>query len=304
MHLTLRLSPPTLLGLMVSIGALAASGSAQTPPAHPSGPYLGQTPPGKTPVVFAPGIVSTGAHEFSFSTNSDATEIYFARGTGPNNVKQIMVTRQVNGVWTGQAPLFPDFQGEQFEPCVTPDGRYLYFMAFLQGDGQQRPSIDMYRAERKGNGWGKPYLLNSPFNPGGAMFPSVTRDGVVYATDTKTGNNDIARTRPTANGFGSFENLGAPINTDAMEAYSFVAPDESYIIFCRMAPAGGGMLVSFKTGDGKWSAPQQIPLGMHGGTPFVSRDGKYLFFVSGRMPSDLYWVSFDVVNDLRPGGNQ
>ena len=286
--------------LWLTLIVLATSTTAENQPSRPTGPYLGQTPPGKTPVVFAPGLVSTDAHEFGFSMNPEGTEIYFSRGTGETNIKQIMVARLVNGVWIEPAVLFPDFPGEQFEPCVTPDGRYLYFMAFLPGDGTRRPDIDMYRAERKGDGWGTPYRLGPPFNTGGSMFPSVTRDGVVYATDPKSGGNDIALARPTADSFGPYENLGAPINTAAPEAYGFIAPDESFLIFCRMAPTGGGLMVSFLMPDRTWSEPQQIPIGMNGGTPFVSRDGKYLFFVAGRMPSDIYWVDFDIVRALKP----
>ena len=43
------------------------------------GNYLGQTPPGDTPVVFAPGIVSTPIIEHSAPTFSrDGKEIYWS----------------------------------------------------------------------------------------------------------------------------------------------------------------------------------------------------------------------------------
>jgi hypothetical protein len=292
------------LGLTLLVSLLATAVLAQNPSTKPTGPYLGQTPPGKTPVVFAPGIVSTGTHEFSFSMNPEGTEVYFARGIGEMNIKKIMVTRLVNGVWTDPAPLFPDFADEHFEPSVTPDGRHLYFMAFHPVEGQPRPDIDMFRADRTDNGWGTPYHLEAPFNPMGSMFTSVTRDGVLYTTDTKTGGNDIARTRPTETGFGPYEILGAPINTAAAEVYPFIAPDESFLIFCKMAQTGGGLMVSFRTSDGNWTEPQPIPIGMNGGVPFVSRDGKYLFFTAGKMPSDIYWVDFQIVRDLKPAGTK
>ena len=41
---------------------------------------------------------------------------------------------------------------------------------------------------------------------------------------------------------------------------------------------------------------------MNAGQPFVSFDGKYLFFSTGdpRVGSDIYWVSAEVIEDLRP----
>lgn len=45
------------------------------------GPYLGQKPPGKTPEIFAPGIVSTEYYNHSSVTVSpDGREIYWAMG--------------------------------------------------------------------------------------------------------------------------------------------------------------------------------------------------------------------------------
>jgi hypothetical protein len=42
--------------------------------------YLGQTPPGLTPVRFAPGIVSTSAIEINAAFRPDFREFFFARG--------------------------------------------------------------------------------------------------------------------------------------------------------------------------------------------------------------------------------
>ncbi len=64
------------------------------------GPYLGQTPPGKTPAIFAPGVVSTEAHEFSCSLTPDGTEFYFARKHPALNQTVVMWTRFRDGVWT------------------------------------------------------------------------------------------------------------------------------------------------------------------------------------------------------------
>jgi hypothetical protein len=205
--------------LLVVAGILAVTLVFECALAQAKGPYLGQNPPGMTPEVFGPGIVSTDAHEFALSMNPDATEIYFSRGEGPNNIKQIMVTRLEGDGWTTPAPLFPDFPTEQFEPSVTPDGKHMHFMAFHVTEGQPMPGLDMYRTDREGTGWGKPYHLGAPFNPSSSMFCSFTNDGTVYTTDSrsggmtiarkdgtvqkteaKSGGLDIARTRPTEDG--------------------------------------------------------------------------------------------------------
>ena len=75
----------------------AASVLADTPTSDIAltGDYLGQTPPGSTPVIFAPGIVSTaGKNEHTLSFSPDGTEMFFTRD--PDRVTMVM-RRQENG---------------------------------------------------------------------------------------------------------------------------------------------------------------------------------------------------------------
>ena len=42
-----------------------------------TGPYLGQKPPGKTPEIFAPGIISTGFNERNLAFTPDGRELFY-----------------------------------------------------------------------------------------------------------------------------------------------------------------------------------------------------------------------------------
>ena len=55
------------------------------------GPYLGQTPPGSEPELFAPGLVSTGFYERDLLISPDGDEIYYGLVAG--RTVTIMVTR-------------------------------------------------------------------------------------------------------------------------------------------------------------------------------------------------------------------
>jgi hypothetical protein len=279
-----------VLTLAIGFGLpLRATADPQAPQS-----FLGQQPPGRTPVVFAPGIVSTDAHEFSCSFSPDGSEFYFARGTGPNNRKAIMVARWRDGALTEPQVALPAFVDECFEPHVALDGTSMFFMGFRARPEQPRADIDMFRVRREGSTWGEIEHLGPPFNPANSMTPCTTRDGTMYTCS----NQDIVKSHCVDGVFGPFEPLPAPVNTEAFEAYPYIAPDGSYLIFCRLAPEGG-LMVTFHRDDGSWSEPRQIPLGMQAGVPSVSPDGKYLFFVAGRLPSDIYWVDAQVFLELR-----
>ena len=290
-----------VLLILAQIGSAepAQSEFAKTP--ELKGPYLGQQPPGLVPTVFAPGFVSTDSgHEFSCTFTPDGKEFYFARGTGPGNIKDILVTRLTDQGWTVPVSILPKFRGEAFEPRVTPDGKQLFFMGFEPKPGQGMPPINMYCGDRAADTLANVKPLGEPFNPMKSMFISFTSDGTIYTTDTKSNGNDIARSRCLGGVYQNYENLGAPINTENLEMYPFVAPDESYLLYTSMiagrGPASAKLMVSFKQKDGSWGVPVVVELGMRAGSPTVSPDGKYLFFVSGEQrKGDIYWVDFEVV---------
>jgi len=295
--------------LLAASIALASSGlNAQTPQTESpvlKGPYLGQKPPGTTPAVFAPGFVSTSAHEFSCSFTPDGKELYFARRDPDLGYPVVMVTKLANGAWT--EPEIAPFveRSMSFEPIVTPDGRRLYFMSGKPVPGQAGPPMNILYVDREGVGWGAAKNAGDPFNPAKAMFISSTSEGTIYTTDISggPGSERIAVARMVDGTYASLERLGPPVNGDGQSMYPFIAPDGSYLIFNLRRPAEkvkSVLMVSFRTPDGGWDEPRLIDLGEEAGTPFVTRDGKCLFFTSGeRGASDISWVSTEVIEALR-----
>jgi len=274
------------------------------------GSYLGQKPPGRTPEVFAPGIVSTGAHEFAGSFTPDGREYYFTRRESRQSPTRIMVTRCIDGTWTPPEPAAFNATAAgpnamSFEPMVTPDGKRLYFSSdrpLTAGSGPAGPpQLNIWYAERAGDGWAAPQDAGTPFNPMQVMYVSTARSGTIYTTDISKGpaGAAIAVMKPTASGYGAPQRLGPPVNGDTPGMYPFIAPDESYLIFSRMRPGEAidqVLFVSYRNADGSWGEPRALDLGMRAGTPCVSPDGKYLFFSGGeRGKGDIYWVSAEIL---------
>ena len=117
----------TLALLMLSMCAIVtpACHAAPEPPPSLRGEYLGQTPPGTIPSVFAPGIVSTRASELNAAFTPDGNEFYFTRRIDDRNT--LMAMRREDGVWS--PPAVAGFSGtfSDVDPFITRDGRRLYF---------------------------------------------------------------------------------------------------------------------------------------------------------------------------------
>jgi Tol biopolymer transport system component len=267
-----------------------------------TGPYLGQQPPGAEPVLFAPGIVSTGMYTRDVAMTPDGREIYFGVSVGGLSV--IMQTRLEAEGWTRPevAPFSanPDFMN--LEPFVSPDGQKFYFLSTRPRDGGPMPTEDIGRwvnqdiwvMDRTAGGWGEPYNLGPPVNSDDEeYFPSVTRDGTIYFTRTPAGTREsyIYRARLVDGRYDEPERLGPEINSTASQFNAFIAPDESYLIVCVFghedSMGGTDYYIVFRDESDVWSRPinmgDAINTPRNGEfSPYVSPDGEYFFFMSTR----------------------
>lgn len=297
-----------------------------------TGPYLGQKPPGTTPKIFAPGIVSNGSHDLNITISPDLNEIYITR-SGPDWFSAILVFKNSKSGWSTAKPV--NFSGlmQGHYPFISVDGKTMYFNApNAGGDNDSRIWTASYE-----NGEFKEWkMLDAAFNTNELiMFPSVSRTGAVYFAMNKEdglGGFDLYRSVHTEKGYTDPENLGPEINSSSNEFHTYIAPDESYIIFDSQRSGGFGkndLYISFRKSNGGWTPAENMGkiINSESGDqrPYVSPDGKYLFFCSDRPNpqvnvtdkpltyseldrringpgngfQDIYWVDAGVINELK-----
>ncbi|MBN2399643.1 MAG: PD40 domain-containing protein [Candidatus Aminicenantes bacterium] len=262
-----------------------------------TGPYIGQQPPGITPEVFAPGVVSTKEYlENGCTWSADGKEFYFVRQSDQGG--QLLCSRRLENGWTRPEELehFKKFPG--FEPFISVDGKTFFYTRFTPPDQKnQAPTINIWRMSKNGMELGEPEVCV----PG--MFNSVSRNGNLYVTDVP-GHPDRICVYKYENGkYGAKEYPGGGINMPVPGAHPCIAPDESFIIFDSKRTADPGnadLYVCFKQKDGNWS--EASSLGSTVNTkwndicPSLSPDGQYLFFMS---KADFYWVSTEIIAKLK-----
>jgi hypothetical protein len=293
-----------------------------------SGSYLGQTPPEGTPILFAPGIISTALYTRDVAMTPDGNEIYY--GVMAGGFAVIMETKQVDGRWTKPrvAPFSGDPRFLDLEPHISPDGKHFYWLSTRPPDqGAPDPdeigtwtNQDIWAMDRMGNVWGEPYNLGMPINTDAAeFFPSVTIDGTMYFTrnDEDPEGSYIYRSRLTEGRYAEPEKLPSQVNSTTQQYNAFIAPDESYLILGvagRDDTYGGtDYYVVFRNSDDSWSEPINMgeTVNQERGaewSPYVSPDGKYFFFMStrGQEREPPRRLTFDYLMELHnapEGGN-
>jgi glyoxylase-like metal-dependent hydrolase (beta-lactamase superfamily II) len=265
-------------------------------------PYLGQTPPGLEPRIFAPGIISTAGNlEFSIAFTPDGREAYFTRRKDPGGSNTMMVSRREKNGWTAPEEAAFSKGYPSNEPYITPDGKKFYFGCLRLRPGAARPEYGIWITERTPQGWSEPRY----HGPG--MFVSSSRIGNLYMTDVTNVAGGGIISYPFVNGsYGAPQKMAGGINTPGEAAHACIAPNESFIVFDSYNRPGGqggegDLWVCFHKADGSWS--EGYNLGDKVNTPAtnfcpaLSPDGKFLFFSTCR---DIYWVSTEVIHRLRP----
>ncbi|MHC1704037.1 MAG: ankyrin repeat domain-containing protein [Tenuifilaceae bacterium] len=278
------------------------------------GDYLGQTPPGKIPQIFAQGIISSvwGLHTTAIFS-PDGNEVYWrpmiVKPNAAYSTGGPFVMKRVDGIWTPpqQPSPFNDEINDDV-PFFSTDGKQLFILSTrpLPGEQQVRKE-NIWVMEKTTNGWSEMHPFDKTLNEHEMHWQfSIDRAGNVYIGSSAGGGRgmmDIYCSRFENGKYQTPVNLGAQINTDKNEMTPFIAPDGSYLLF----QSNGDIFVSFLKKDGSWA--KAFSLGSTINTesdelcPVVSPDGKYLFFNSTRSgENSAYWVDAKIIEELRPTG--
>jgi len=261
--------------------------------------YFGEKPPGLMPKLFDPKIVSPEGRFEGGTFSPDMKTFYFTRQHGKYKQRTFFVIRNENNRWGQESET--DIRWPQF----SSDGNIMYV-------GKQ------YR-ERTATGWSEP-KPRGEFLKEQAHGLSLSAKGTFYFPFFKKedkGHGNIGYSRLID---GKYENpvkMGSQINTGKWIAHPYIAPDESYLMWDVVREDGRGetdIYISFRHKDGTWLPAMNMgPLintEKQESSPWVTHDGKYLFFSRGEWHVQTdgkrewvgksYWVDAQVIDKLRP----
>lgn len=278
-----------------------------------SGQYLGEKPPSKTAKLFLDGAISTEYNaEMCAAFTPDGKEFYFNSDMSGN--WKIYCTVLINGKWSKPKPLpfSSDFTDRDF--TMSPDGNTIVFGSDRPADGGSEASdrLDIYLTKRTNkNSWSKPIRMDSAINTErGENYPSIAANGNLYFFSNRPdgfGGCDLYMSEFKKGSYQKAVILSDKVNSSRHDWDSFVAPDESYIIFSSLnrddTVGGQDLYISFRK-NGEWTKAVNMGEDVNSTSgeicPSVTPDGKYLFFTSRRRgKADIYWIDAEIIEDLR-----
>jgi Tol biopolymer transport system component len=273
--------------------------------------YLGQTPPDTIPVIFAPGIICLdNRFEGTGAFSPDGKMIFFTVTNGTFSSQKLFFSEFVKNKWTKPDTASFSKVFNNLEPFFSFDGQKLYFSSDREKKTNQNRR-DFYSVNKLKNGWSEPVKLEPPINSDYTeFFFRQSKNGTIYFASNRPGGNgmvDIYFAKPDHGKYENVCNIGSVVNVNGGYAGDpCIAPDEGYIIFPSVRTAGANnsdLFISFNE-KGTWTEP--VNMGNLINTraneygPFLSPDGKYLFFIRhDGIKGDIYWVNAGIINKLR-----
>jgi outer membrane protein OmpA-like peptidoglycan-associated protein len=193
--------------------------------------------------------------------------------------------------------VFPNFQKTMKYPALTPDGKYLIFLA------TDESSMTAYESHLQNGKWTQPApfeyinkLIAQTNNEVGGF--SFNHDGTVLFFHAKISTDyfDIFSTKKTKEGWGEPQHLGKPISTDADLFSPAISSDNKTLFVLKAKPKSNEkkkeqetckeLLLFEKNKDDQWIGPKYLPNEFNTGcqeTPFLSADNNSLYFASKRI---------------------
>jgi Tol biopolymer transport system component len=213
----------------------------------------------------------------------------------------VKVSRMVNNRWS-----FPVVAELDRDPSISPDGDRLFFIRTRPYKPGEKPGGDpdvkeeYWFLERVDSGWSAPISVGDEVNAIGVHWPcSIDKDGNLYFSEFSENMYfseyiDGGHQRPVH----ITEHFGNP----TLVGYNpFISPERDYLLFSNDEQ----LCISFRKSDGTWTdginLGNEINASRVNGSPRITHDGKYMFFVSagqGR-PWGIYWVSTGFIERLK-----
>ncbi|CAH9049893.1 hypothetical protein PSECIP111951_00068 [Pseudoalteromonas holothuriae] len=247
--------------------------------------YLGQSPPGLTPELFASDIVATTAHlESEVLFLPDMTELSFTRSGGKYKAPEWIVMQYRNNQWS-KKPI----------PVTDIDDYKALFS----------PSLSVIKNIE-------------PFKNIPIVGFDISSQGTYYfyVLDFKDGSGHMSYSRLIDGQYEVPKKMSTAVNKGKYIAHPFIAPDESYLMWDaeREGENTPDIYISFRKKDGSWGEAinmgEKINTPRYEQRPKVTPDGKYLFFWKGDVKiredgsryvvGSPHWVDAAIIETLRP----
>ncbi|MBN1990312.1 MAG: PD40 domain-containing protein [Bacteroidales bacterium] len=168
-----------------------------------------------------------------------------------------------------------------FNPVISGDGNTIAFTSIT------RLGFEVHVAQKVNNTWGQPKKIGRQLRVSYLKTTGLSYDGTaLYLSVDDPRNADIYVSKLTKNKWSGAEKLDKTVNSKYNETHASVSRDGQTLYFASDRKGGAGGLDIYrskKDAKGKWGEAESIAAintKFNETSPFLTPDGKYLYFAS------------------------
>ncbi len=193
-------------------------------------------------------------------------------------------------------------------PVISGDGRTMAYTSI------SRYGFDIFVSHRESNSWGRPSNISYQLEDDLLLTSSLSYDGkTMYLVRKAQNRSDIYYSNFKEGRWTRAGSIGRPVNSRSSETHASESPDGETLYFTSDRNGGHGELDIYRaTLDrrGRWrnieNMGADINTPFNEETPFVTNDGRYLFFSSEGHNSmggyDIFYVDLSDPSQVHNAG--
>lgn len=269
--------------------------------------YLDSEVPIQSAEIFSENFISKKGIKEGNGVFTQDGKIFLFIEVDTSGGLQIFQSNFLKGKWTKPKKARFSNSGDNWEPFITHDSKFVYFISNRSTGEKWNGRI--WRSELSGEKWKEPEEVIIPIETKkGLWFPSVSKSGLIYfgaylENEENYGKSDLYSFNPET---GKIDNIKA-LNTENEEWDPFISKDDSFLIFASDRDGGFGKVdcyISFKNEE-DWQPP--INMGNEINTENVdvaakvTPNGKFILFDRpSKGEQDIYWLKAEIISKLNP----
>ncbi len=270
----------------------------------------------KTPIPAIKSLVNfQNIRDFTLASNG--MEAYVTVQSPLTEVSVLIQLKNVNNKWS--APKLMPFSGQynDLEPFLSKNDLRLYFVSNrpLTDSTKQSKDYDIWYVKRENitSEWGTPINIGLPINTtNDEFYPTLAENNNLYFTSNNSdskGKDDIYCSVWKNNQYSEPISLSDSINTSGYEFNSYIAINESFIMFSaynrKDGLGSGDLYISFRGENNEWSKAMNMGKNINSKhmdyCPYYDPNTMTLYFTSKRSSIEKqnnFQSITDVINEI------
>ncbi len=265
--------------------------------------YLSDEIPEDQAVTFLPGRNFDGelVHRAIFSP--DYQHCFLTISDQAFNQFDVMTMRREDDRWSEPEDAFFNSSYNDHGMSFSPDGQTLFFSSTRPtGREDVAATWHIWRSDWVEGQWTEPTYVDIPnLRDKLCSHPSATENGTLYFHSSNADYSEMELYYSTleAGSYQAASRVDIPGTAAVNKCTPFVDPGGQFLLYAIIGDQLE-LAISRKGDDGNWQEASLLPESINSdgqGNPYLSPDGKYLFFATGTYAGEDWKMNWVRLND-------